>query len=147
MPFEVLYNMKSDYSYLRVFGHASCPCLRPYSAHKFEPRTLQCIFLGYNADYKGYRCLYPPTGRVYISRHIIFDDELFPLTGQFKHLIPKYPTALLQGWRQASVIKPKDSQIVKNLVVIPSPAHDIIPQDNAMSEANFPPPPLPAHND
>lgn len=44
MPFEVLYNRKSDYSYLRVFVNACCPCLRPYSAHKFEPRSLQCIF-------------------------------------------------------------------------------------------------------
>lgn len=101
-PHEVLHNQKPDYSYLRVFGSACYPCLRSYSAHKFEPRSLQCVFVGYNADYKGYRCLYPPTGRVYISRHVIFDEKLFPFTGKFKHLIPQYPTALLQAWQKAS---------------------------------------------
>lgn len=102
-PYEVLHKKKPDYSYLRVFGSACYPCLRPYSAHKMEPRSLQCVFLGYNADYKGYRCLYPPTGRVYISRHVIFDEKLFPFTGKFQHLIPKYPTALLQAWQQATM--------------------------------------------
>lgn len=65
-PSEILLKNKPDYSFLRVFGAACYPCLRPFAQHKFEPRSLQCVFLGYHAQYKGYRCLYPPTGRVYI---------------------------------------------------------------------------------
>ncbi|OMO89257.1 hypothetical protein CCACVL1_07965 [Corchorus capsularis] len=28
--------------------------------------------------HKGYRCLHPPSGRVYISRHVTFDEKVFP---------------------------------------------------------------------
>lgn len=70
--FEVLHKKKPDYNILRVFGSACYPCLRPVGAHKFEPKSLQCVLLGYSNQYKGYRCLYPPTGKVYISRHVVF---------------------------------------------------------------------------
>ncbi|KAB2626042.1 hypothetical protein D8674_017702 [Pyrus ussuriensis x Pyrus communis] len=29
-------------------------------------------------QYKGYRCLHPPTGRVYLSRHVIFNEDSYP---------------------------------------------------------------------
>lgn len=120
-PFEVLNNKKPDYSYLRVFGSACYPCLRPYAAHKFEPRSLQCVFLGYNAAYKGYRCLYPPTGRVYISRNVIFDECMYPFIKAFKHLFLQYPTALLQAWQSATKPPPPINQEVQRPVRLPVP--------------------------
>jgi len=60
-PSETLFGQKPDSSSLRVFGSACYPCLRPLAQNKFDPRSLQCIFLGYNSQYKGYRYLYPPT--------------------------------------------------------------------------------------
>lgn len=87
-PHELLFQTKPDYSSLRVFGSACYPCLRSIQAHKLEPKSLQCVFLGYSSQYKGYRCLYPPTNKVYISRHVIFDEECFPFKDQFKHLVP-----------------------------------------------------------
>lgn len=56
--YELLHKRKPEYSFLRVFGAACYLCLRPYGTHKFDPQSLQCIFLGYHAQYKGYRCLY-----------------------------------------------------------------------------------------
>jgi hypothetical protein len=38
----------------------------------------KCVFLGYSNQHKGYKCLEPATGRVYISRDVIFDKNLFP---------------------------------------------------------------------
>lgn len=101
-PFEVLFSQKPNYSMLRVFGSACYPCLRPLTAHKFDPRSLQCVFLGYNPQYKGYRCLYPPTGRVYISRHVVFDENLFPFKHQYQTLVPRYETSLLKAWQSAT---------------------------------------------
>ena len=146
-PFEVLHNKEPYYSYLRVFGSACYPCLRPYATHKFEPRSLQCVFLGHNADYKGYRCLYPPTGHVYISRHVIFDEKMFPFTGQFKHLIPQYPTALLHAWQQASVIQTQQRSVNKVPVVLPSVSQVITPQIPQKHAANNQPPPSPPHQE
>lgn len=36
------------------------------------------VFLGYIINHKGYHCHYPPTGCVYISRHVVFDEVTFP---------------------------------------------------------------------
>ncbi|OMO78631.1 Integrase, catalytic core [Corchorus capsularis] len=77
-PFELLYNKSPDYSCLRVFGSKCFPFLRSHSKNKLEPRSLPCIFLGYSELHKGYRCLHPPSGRVYISRHVTFDEKVFP---------------------------------------------------------------------
>lgn len=77
-PYETLLVKKPEYSFLRVFCCPCYPLLRPYSANKFEPRSLKCVLLGYNDKYKGYRCIYPPIGRVYISRHVLFEETDFP---------------------------------------------------------------------
>ncbi|GJU98562.1 ribonuclease H-like domain-containing protein [Tanacetum coccineum] len=55
IPFTKLYNQTPTYEHLRVFG---CLCY-PYVdvAHKLEPRSTPCIFLGYPANHRGYRCL------------------------------------------------------------------------------------------
>lgn len=76
-PYEKLFGSKPEYTALRVIGSVCYPCLRPWASHKLEPRSLQCVFLGYSSQYKGYRCLHPPSGKVYITRNTIFDEECF----------------------------------------------------------------------
>ena len=105
-PHELLLKIKPDYSFLRVFGAACYPCLRSFTQHKFEPRSLQCVFLGYHPQYKGYRCLYPPTGRVYISRHVIFDENCFPFTDRYRDLVPSHKTGILGAWQSADASRP-----------------------------------------
>lgn len=34
------------------------------------------MFLGYSHQFKRYRCLHPPTGKVYLSRHVVFDENM-----------------------------------------------------------------------
>lgn len=79
-PLERLFNQKPDYSSMRVFGCACWPHLRPYNKHKLEFRSKRCVFLGYSTLHKGYKCLDVSTGRVYISRDVIFDENIFPFT-------------------------------------------------------------------
>ncbi|KAE8669454.1 WAT1-related protein [Hibiscus syriacus] len=76
-PFEVLYQQTPDYSMLKVFGCACFPLLRPFNQHKLDFRSKQCVFLGYSPSYKGYKCL-DENGRIFISRHVVFDEEVFP---------------------------------------------------------------------
>jgi histone deacetylase 1/2 len=45
-PFERLFHSKPDYSFLRIFGCAVWPNLRPYNSRKLEFRSKQCVFLG-----------------------------------------------------------------------------------------------------
>ena len=57
-PYEALNGKPPYYSALRVYGCACYPTLRDYASNKFDPRSLQCVFLGYNERYKGYRCYF-----------------------------------------------------------------------------------------
>jgi histone deacetylase 1/2 len=52
--------------------------LRPYNQRKLSFRSIQCVFLGYSQFHKGFKCLEPKSGRVYISRDVIFDETVFP---------------------------------------------------------------------
>ncbi|KAJ0519331.1 putative RNA-directed DNA polymerase [Helianthus annuus] len=77
-PTFALYLRHPTYDHLRVFGSACYPNTSATQPHKLHPREIRCIFLGYPADFRGYRCLDPTTGRVHISRHVTFDEQTFP---------------------------------------------------------------------
>jgi hypothetical protein len=77
-PWQVLYHKNPDLAYLRTFGSQCFPLLTPYTAHKLYPKTQPCIFLGYPLHSKGYYCLDPITLRLYVSRHVLFNENTFP---------------------------------------------------------------------
>ena len=41
---------------------------------------MECVFLVYSNMYKGFKCLDIATGRVYISRDVVFDENIFPFS-------------------------------------------------------------------
>ena len=77
-PWEQFFHKPPDYSQLRVFGCRCYPWLKPYITSKLDAKSKPCVFLGYSLNHKGYRCLDPITNRVYISRHVYFDETTFP---------------------------------------------------------------------
>ena len=77
-PLERLFNITPDYSFLRVFGCAVWPNLCPFNKHKLQFRSTRCAFLGYSPLHKG--CLDISSGRVYISRDVVFDESIFPFS-------------------------------------------------------------------
>lgn len=77
-PFNKLFGTQLNYSKLRVFGSLCFPWLRPYRAHKLEDSSTPCFFLGYSPTQSAYLCLQPQTGRIYVSRHVHFDESIFP---------------------------------------------------------------------
>ncbi|PKU69447.1 Retrovirus-related Pol polyprotein from transposon TNT 1-94 [Dendrobium catenatum] len=83
-PFQCLYNTRPDYSLMRTFGCQCFPWLPPNQRHKLAPRSVPCVFIGYSSISKGYKCLDPSNYRIYISRHVTFDEKCFP----FKNITP-----------------------------------------------------------
>ncbi|RVW60938.1 Retrovirus-related Pol polyprotein from transposon RE1 [Vitis vinifera] len=78
-PYFTLFRRHPNYKSLRVFGCLYYPFIRPYNTHKLQHRSVQCLFLGYSLNYKGFLCLDYATGRVYITPHVVFDESTFPL--------------------------------------------------------------------
>lgn len=76
-PYQKLYHKTPYYDFLKTFGY---PFLFPYNKHKIDFRSLPCIFIGYNASHKGYICFHQSTSRIYISRHVVFNEDIFPYT-------------------------------------------------------------------
>ncbi|GJW53128.1 retrovirus-related pol polyprotein from transposon RE1 [Tanacetum coccineum] len=67
-----------NYTNFHAFGCLVYLYLRDYLAHKLAPRSIPCVFIGYNPQYKGYKCLDPDSSRIYITRHARFDEVTFP---------------------------------------------------------------------
>ncbi|CAH9129275.1 unnamed protein product [Cuscuta epithymum] len=77
-PYAKLFHKAPDYSFFRVFGCSCFPNIYATSSNKLSPRSVHCVFIGYASGYKGYRCLEPKSGRVYISGHVRFIEDNFP---------------------------------------------------------------------
>lgn len=74
-PIQRLLHETPNYNSLHIFGCACWPNLRPYNSRKLAFRSIQCVFLGYSSLHKGFKCLDISTGRIYISRDVVFDEN------------------------------------------------------------------------
>jgi hypothetical protein len=79
-PLKLLFKEKPNYDGLHTFGCACWPNLHPFNTHKLQFRSKQCVFLRYSNLHKGFKCLDVAGGRVYISRDVVFDDGVYPLS-------------------------------------------------------------------
>lgn len=49
-----------------------------------DAHSQRCVFLGYSLSQSAYHCLHLPTGRLYSSRHVQFNEEIFPFQESLK---------------------------------------------------------------
>ena len=74
-PYEALFGQKPNYLKLKKFGCLCYPLTRAYNSNKMEPKSKPCIFLGYSPTQNAYKCFEPHTKKLYISRHVLFDEN------------------------------------------------------------------------
>ena len=89
-PIHILIHKVPSYTHLRVFGCLCYPNFSATSPYKLSPRSTPCIFLGYTSSHKGYRCLDIKTNKVIISRHLTFDENIFPYASQHTPRLEDY---------------------------------------------------------
>lgn len=77
-PYERLFGTSPNYLKLRTFGCLCFPWLKPYTGHKLDSKSRACIFLGYSTSQSAYKCLDLATSRLYLSRHVQFNENEFP---------------------------------------------------------------------
>lgn len=73
-PFELLFNTKPDVSYFRIFGSLCYVHVPKHNRAKLDPKARKCLFVGYDAHKKGWRCMDPISKKIATSRDVIFDE-------------------------------------------------------------------------
>ena len=123
--YQLLFNQDPDYSFLRTFGCMCYPYLRPYAATKLDSQSECCTFLGYSAFHRGYCCISMTSGRLYISRNVIFSETVYPFAAKSTHL-PQSVQSILgssphDGSRQLLTTEPlKSTQTSTNIPTSPA---------------------------
>jgi hypothetical protein len=77
-PTFLLYHKHPSYTHLRTFGCLCYPLLPSTTINKLQNRSTPCVFLGYPSNHRGYKCYDLASRKVIISRHVIFDEHVFP---------------------------------------------------------------------
>jgi histone deacetylase 1/2 len=137
-PYLTFFQKTPDYKSLKVFGCLCYPFIRPYNNHKLQYQLVQCIFLGYNLNNKGYLCLDYLTGRVYVTPHVVFDETQFPFNKNL-HLprtddasLASFPPAILSS-SSCLPYCPIDKHTSMSTDVIPTNANSLSLSESATS--------------
>lgn len=117
--------------------------------HKLSPRSIPCVFLRYPSSHKGYRCLDPSSGKVILSRHVVFDESVFrlahsPPLSDLSPPIDEPNLAMLDPLFSSSTPHtPPTSPIHSSLATIVAAPPSPVPPP--LSPQHSPPPALPTH--
>ncbi|KAL2252169.1 UNVERIFIED_CONTAM: Retrovirus-related Pol polyprotein from transposon RE1 [Sesamum indicum] len=94
-PYETLFNKPVNYSHFRTFG---CLCfatnILPHKS-KFDSRATKCIFLGYALNQKGYKLYDLNKKVVFVSRDVVFKEDIFPYTDQHNDPLFSYTPVVI----------------------------------------------------
>ncbi|CAL9009258.1 unnamed protein product [Prunus brigantina] len=74
-PFEAYSGRKPGIKHLRVFGSLCYAQIPKQQRQKLDQTSTRCVFLGYGSCEKGYRLYNLESGKVIISRDVIFNEE------------------------------------------------------------------------
>lgn len=85
-PEEAWLNFKPNLNNLRVFGCKAMVHIPKCKRRKFDAKSEECTFVGYDENTKGYRVYSSRTGNVFLSRDVVFcenkfNSEYVPQTG------------------------------------------------------------------
>lgn len=139
-PTHALFLRPPTYTHIKVFGCLCFPHLSATTTHKLSPRSTPCVFLGFPPNHRGYACLDISSKKIIISRHVTFDETLFPFSdlGTFSHASYEF----LSSSSMSPLMLEHYMNVVRNPELRPQPN---IPSPSPMSTSRpLTPNPLPS---
>ena len=73
-PYELMFKENSSVKHFKVFGYPYYVHIPTSKQSKLDPKAKKCIFIGYDVQKKGWKCMDPNTHKFVISRDVIFDE-------------------------------------------------------------------------
>ena len=110
----------------RIFGCVGYVLSHDVNKDKLSPRAHRCVFIGYSNTQKGYKLYHPSTKRVFVSKDVTFDENIY-----FYSLQPKQSDLLLTDLPDF----PTDKENDNNPLILESP---IVHIDETRSEKGAP---------
>lgn len=77
-PYERLLNRKPEYEHLRIIGCLCYAFNTDRKLDKFGEKGVRCVLVGYANEQKGYRVFDLQNRKVFVSRDVVFKEEIFP---------------------------------------------------------------------
>jgi hypothetical protein len=74
-PHEAWSGKKPSVQHLRTFGCVAHVKVTRPDVKKLDDRSIPMVLLGYEPGSAAYRVFHPPSGRVHVSRDIVFDED------------------------------------------------------------------------
>ena len=74
-PYEAWGGTKPTVSHLKVFGCVAYALVSSQHRRKLDEKSEKCIFIGYSSQSKAYKLYKPPSGKVIISRDVVFHED------------------------------------------------------------------------
>ena len=96
----------------RIFGCVGYVLSYDVNKDKLSPRAHRCVFIGYSNTQKGYKLYHPSTKRVFVSKDVTFDENIY-----FYSLQPKQSDLLLTDLQDF----PTDKENNNNPLILESP--------------------------
>lgn len=75
VPDEMFFNKKVDLTDLKIFGSPVMVHVPQEKRKKLDKKSMKLIFMGYDENTKGYRCINPVTRKLTISRDVVFHEN------------------------------------------------------------------------
>lgn len=77
-PYELLFDKSPQYDHLKILGCLAFASTLISSRNKFTSRARACVFMGYPQGIKGYKLYDINTHEFFISRNVVFHENVFP---------------------------------------------------------------------
>ena len=116
-PYEAWYGRKPWVSHLKVFGSVAYTLIDSHNHSKLDEKSVKCIFVGYCSQSKGYKLYNPVSGKIIVSRNVVFDEK-----ASWTWRVSE-DGALVEISSESEVAQSEDQQPSVQIPASPTPSH------------------------